>query len=85
MYKAWGVHITVMYVIKPSLGEHFGYNRQHHALIIIPLFITQAPTCFGTYVPSSGSVLHPCELLSSNYVPKHVGALVIKNEMIISA
>jgi hypothetical protein len=38
---------------------------QHYALIIIPLFITQAPTCFGTYVPSSGSVLYPCELLES--------------------
>jgi hypothetical protein len=37
----------------------------HHALIIIPLFITQTPTCFGTYVPSSGSVLYPCELLES--------------------
>jgi hypothetical protein len=33
---------------------------RHYALIIIPLFITQAPTCFGTYVSSSGSVLYPC-------------------------
>jgi hypothetical protein len=31
--------------------------------IIIPLFITQARTCFDTYVSSSGSVLYPCELL----------------------
>jgi hypothetical protein len=38
---------------------------QHYALIIIPLFIIQAPTCFGTYVPSSGSVLYPSELLES--------------------
>jgi hypothetical protein len=38
---------------------------QHYALIIIPLFITQAPTCFGTYVPSSRSVLYPCELFAS--------------------
>jgi hypothetical protein len=29
---------------------------RHYALIIIPLYITQAPTCFDTYVPSSGSV-----------------------------
>jgi hypothetical protein len=31
----------------------------------MPLFITQAPTCFGTYVLSSGSILYPCELLES--------------------
>jgi hypothetical protein len=37
----------------------FGITHQHYALIIIPLFITQTPTCFGTYVPSSGSVLYP--------------------------
>jgi hypothetical protein len=42
-----------------------GIIDQQYALIIIPLFITQAPTCFGTYVPSSGSVLYPCELLES--------------------
>jgi hypothetical protein len=30
-----------------------GITDQHYALIISPLFITQAPTCFGTYVPSS--------------------------------
>jgi hypothetical protein len=36
---------------------------QHYALIITPLFITQAPTCFGIYVPSSGSVLYLYELL----------------------
>jgi hypothetical protein len=35
---------------------------QNYALITIPLFITQDPTCFGTYVPSSGSVLYPYEL-----------------------
>jgi hypothetical protein len=36
---------------------------QHYALIITPLFITQAPTCFGINMPSSGSVLYPYELL----------------------
>jgi hypothetical protein len=45
-----------------------GITDQHYALIIIPLFITQAPTCFNTYVPSSGSVLYPCELLESEMV-----------------
>jgi hypothetical protein len=40
-----------------------GITDQHYALIIIPLFITQAPTCFDTYVSSSGSVYYPCELL----------------------
>jgi hypothetical protein len=36
-----------------------GIIDQHYALIIIPLFITLAPTCFGTCVPSSESVLYP--------------------------
>jgi hypothetical protein len=40
-----------------------GIIDQHYALIITPLFITQAPACFGTYVPSSGSALYPYELL----------------------
>jgi hypothetical protein len=35
----------------------------HYALIITPLFITPTPTCFGTYMPSSGSVLYPYELV----------------------
>jgi hypothetical protein len=45
--------------------NQWGIIDQHYALIIIPLFITQAPTRFGTYVPYSGSVLYPCELLES--------------------
>jgi hypothetical protein len=36
---------------------------QHYALIIIPLFVTKAPTCFGIHVPSSASFLYPYELL----------------------
>jgi hypothetical protein len=32
-----------------------GILDQLYALIIIPLFITQAPICFDIYVPSSGS------------------------------
>jgi hypothetical protein len=40
-----------------------GIIDKHYALIIIPLFVTQAPTCFDTYVPSSGCVIYPCELL----------------------
>jgi hypothetical protein len=39
-----------------------GIIDQHCALIITPLFITVAPTCFGTFMPSSGSVLYPYEL-----------------------
>jgi hypothetical protein len=46
----------------PSIAG-FGITDQHCALIIIPLFITQTPTCFGTYVPFSGSVLYPRESL----------------------
>jgi hypothetical protein len=42
---------------------YVGITDQHYALIITPLLITQATTCFGTYMPSSGSVLYPSELL----------------------
>jgi hypothetical protein len=47
---------------------------QHYALIIKPLFDTQAPTCFGTHAPSSGSFLCPYELLEgrNGYVVCHV-------------
>jgi hypothetical protein len=48
-----------------ALCLQLGIPGQHYALIIIPLFTTQAPTCFGTYVPSSGSVVYTCELLES--------------------
>jgi hypothetical protein len=41
---------------------------QHYALIITTLFDTQAPTCFGTHVPSSGSYSCPRELLDSRNV-----------------
>jgi hypothetical protein len=41
----------------------FGIINQHYALNVTSLFITQAPTCFGTYMPFSGSVLYPSELL----------------------
>jgi hypothetical protein len=44
----------------------WGMTDQHKALIIIPLFITQAPTCFGTYVPSSGSFLYTSGLLEKS-------------------
>jgi hypothetical protein len=47
-------------------SEWLGIIDQHYVLIIIPLFITQPPTCFGTYVPSSGSVLYTCELLENS-------------------
>jgi hypothetical protein len=40
-----------------------GITDQHYVLIITPLFDTQAPTCFGIHVPSSGSFLYPYELL----------------------
>jgi hypothetical protein len=47
--------------------------EQHYA-IITPLFDTQAPTCFGINVPSSGSFLFPRELLESRngYVVCHI-------------
>jgi hypothetical protein len=48
-----------------------GITDQHYTLIITPLFINQAPTCFGTYVPSSWSVLYPCEFLVSPHWLRH--------------
>jgi hypothetical protein len=47
---------------KPTI-IHSGYNRTTLCTDIVPVFITQAPTCFDTYVSSSGSVLYTCELL----------------------
>src|SRR5215510_2939430 len=39
-------------------------NDQQYALICTtPLFYTLAPTCFGSSLPSSGSILDPSELL----------------------
>jgi hypothetical protein len=43
-------------------GWNLSVTDQHYALIITPLFDTQAPTCFGFHVPSSGSFLCPYEL-----------------------
>jgi hypothetical protein len=40
-----------------------GIIDQRYALIITPLFITHAPTCYGIHMPSSGSVLYPYNLL----------------------
>jgi hypothetical protein len=49
---------------KHNYSITLGIIDQHYALIIIPLFIiTQAPTCFDTYVSSSGNVFYSCELL----------------------
>jgi hypothetical protein len=39
-------------------------NNQHYALnCTTPLFCILAPTCFGSSLPSSGSLLDPSELL----------------------
>jgi hypothetical protein len=39
-------------------------NNQHYALnCTTPLFNIQAPTCFGSSLPSSGSFFPPSELL----------------------
>jgi hypothetical protein len=60
------VYVTKMYgSTKIKFICTVGVMNQHYALIIIPSFITQAPTCFGTYVPSSGSVFYRYELLVS--------------------
>jgi hypothetical protein len=69
---------------------------QHYALIITPLFDTQAHTCFGIHVLSSGKFLCPYELLEARkgnkklpeygtWMPKHVGACVSIKGVIISA
>jgi hypothetical protein len=43
---------------------HSSRNNHYYALICtIPLFYILAPTCFGSSLPSSGSLLDPSELL----------------------
>jgi hypothetical protein len=54
--------INILLILKLYFNS-LGITDQHYALFIIALFITQAPTCFETYVPSSGSVVYPCELV----------------------
>jgi hypothetical protein len=54
-----GTWITYGHML-PTIGLYhntlmLSITDKHYALIVIPLFITQASTCFGTYVPSSGS------------------------------
>jgi hypothetical protein len=47
-------------------------NNQHYALIYITsLFNVQAPTCFGSSLPSSGGLLDPCGLL------EQIGGIVL--------
>jgi hypothetical protein len=43
-------------------------DQQYALSYITPLFDTQAPTCFGIYVPSSGNFSGPRELLESRNV-----------------
>jgi hypothetical protein len=57
------VHRTFSGLMSVRCIAWLGITDRHDALIVIPVFVTQAPTCFGTYVPSSGSVLYPYELL----------------------
>jgi hypothetical protein len=41
-------------------------ENQHCALGFVNVFITNAaPTCFSTYVPSSGSVFYPHEYVKT--------------------
>jgi hypothetical protein len=52
--------------IQSRQGQHtllLSMIDQHYALIITPLFDTQALTSSGIHVPSSGSFLCPYELL----------------------
>jgi hypothetical protein len=55
-WKPWNFEL----VLKVSINNH------HHALdYITSLFNMQAPTCFGSSLPSSESFLDPCELHES--------------------
>jgi hypothetical protein len=38
-------------------------NQQYALIFATPLLYVLVPTCFGSSLPSSGSVLDPCELL----------------------
>jgi hypothetical protein len=47
----------------------FSINNQHYALdYITSLFNIQAPTCFGSSLPSSWRFLDPCELLEKQNI-----------------
>jgi hypothetical protein len=46
--------------MKPTCTMHLSIIDQHYALsYITPLFDTQAPTCFGIHMPTSGSFSCP--------------------------
>jgi hypothetical protein len=48
---------------KSKVFYFFSIIDQQYALIITPLFDTQAPTCFGIHVPSLESFFCPYEVL----------------------
>src|SRR5215510_12541522 len=43
--------------------RHSRNNQQYAPIFTTPLFYILAPTCFGSSLPSSGSLLDPSELL----------------------
>jgi hypothetical protein len=64
---------------------------QHYTLTITPLFDTLAPTCFGIYVPSSGSFSCPNELLEGRidyavclrqvaYINSHIHCILLDKQ-----
>jgi hypothetical protein len=72
------IHTQVKFCLLCCMGVKLGLSLSiidhHYALIISPLFDTQALTCFGIRVPSSGSFLCPYKLLEgrNGYVVCHV-------------
>jgi hypothetical protein len=61
VYAQQHLHIGLMFV--PCITRRSRTN-EHYALICTnPLFHILAPTCFGSSLPSSGSLLDPSELL----------------------
>jgi hypothetical protein len=53
--KEWLVIVVYGYIRKKK-------NQQYALICTTPLFYVLAPTCFGSRLPSSGSVLEPSEL-----------------------
>jgi hypothetical protein len=54
---------TVRVMFVPCIIRRSRNNQRYVLICTTPLFYTLAPTCFGSSLPSSGSLLDPSELL----------------------
>jgi hypothetical protein len=56
-------HFSLKFI--PCIIRRIRKNQQYALICTTPLFYVLAPTCFGSSLPSSGSVLDPSELLET--------------------